>query len=280
MRKLDVGKRRTPGGLYQEAMNLAKQTEACKKAFEQTSAKEIETKEKIARQYIHSFTSEYLVKIDILARVSPKTAKVLKEGLVSWEKDANESFTTDYSTKYDFSYLSVEKRADQIAAMRSNTVDIIINQGMALRGTIIDTCMAATFEAITNSGKRPSMQINEYLSTLLLKHFPKYLKFYEGAWQAFESDNPDKFRHVCASLRELIRNLLGDDADKRKDTLKLLSSSETENDLIESLVGAVYANDRLINKGVHSELEENVATLSMRTSEIIIQYVLERQKST
>jgi hypothetical protein len=164
--------------------------------------------------------------------------------------------------------------------MRNNTIDIVINDGIALRSVLIDNCVSAAFEAITNSGTKPLMQINEYLSNLLLKHFPKYLKFYEGAWKALESDNPDRFRHVCASLRELIRNILGDDADKRKNTLKLLSNSETENDLIESLVGTVYANDRLINKGVHSELEENVATLSMRTSEIIVQYVLERQKST
>jgi len=162
---------------------------------------------------------------------------------------------------------------------RNSAIDISINTGMALRRNFSDYSLLAAIEAMEHAGNKPPIQIDEYISNLLLKHYPKLFKYYEGAWQAVESNNPDKFRHSSASLRELIKNILGDDKQERRKKLKKISVSETENDFIESLVQTLYANDRLLNKGVHSHLEENIATLSMKTTEIILQYILERQKS-
>jgi hypothetical protein len=80
---------------------------------------------------------------------------------------------------------------------------------MPLRRVLIDTSLSAAFEAMKKSGNKPPLQMDEYIGSLLRKHFPSFTKFYEGAWQALESNNPDKFRHASASLRELIKNLLG-----------------------------------------------------------------------
>lgn len=280
-RKLTIGKgsRKTFEQLNQESLNLAKQTEMCKKAFEQTSKKDIDTREGIFREYLHSFINENLAKIDILYRLSPKTAKNLRNNLVNWEKITLEDLTKDRSHNETVNSIPENQRQTLVLNMRNNDIDVIIDFGMSPRRFVVDTCLSATVEAMKKSGNKPPLQMDEYVSNLLLKHFPKYLKCYEGAWQAFESGNPDKFRHISASLRELIKNILGDDKEKRRDTIKQLSDSETENDFIESLVETIYANDRLLNKGVHSDLEESVATLSMRTCEIILQYVLERQKS-
>jgi len=263
--------------LREEYLGCAKETEACKRAFEQTSVTEIDTREKIAKQYIQSFVRENLIKTDILSKISPSTAKLLKLKLTHWQEMTLASLSYNYLSDQKIMSISERERGNFIREMRGNSIKIVVDF-MGIQQQFIDLPFNAAFEAVKHSGGKPSLESDEYLSNLLSKHFPNYSKYYQGAWKAFESDNPDRFRHCSASLRELIRNILGDDKEARQTKLREFSNSETENDLIESLATAIYANDRILNKGVHSELEERIVALSIKTTEIILQYVLEKKE--
>ena len=81
-------RRRSEPELRQQLRDLMKETETYKKAFQKTSIDEIETKLRIAKEYIDAFTRESLKKVEILDRMSPTTAKELEFKLKNWREIA------------------------------------------------------------------------------------------------------------------------------------------------------------------------------------------------
>jgi hypothetical protein len=258
--------------IIEQMRYLEKETEAYKKAFEQTSEIEIETRMKVAIEYVNALVHEYTKRTEIIAKMSPDTAKSLKFKLYGLHEAVLANISKDYQASPELRTMPEE----QIKRMRNEYLTHVVSQSYKLPCQMIDLCLSACFETAERTKLDPFQEKDENISFLLSKHFPKSVLKYEGALESLESDMPDKFRHASASMRELIVEVLGNGSRARKLSLQKFSSSESENNLVEALANTVDEINETLNKGVHAELEEKMVLLSIRITENILLYFLEK----
>ena len=101
---------------------------------------------------------------------------------------------------------------------------------------------------------------------------------YLGAWEAFESKNPDRYSHVSVSMRKLIEKLLGRNATEIKEKIHKISGSHTSTEFILSLAKTVISLRKALHKGVHEEIDRETALLTTRITEAIIEYLYEKEQ--
>jgi hypothetical protein len=140
--------------LTQKYNNLKEVTNTFRRAFEQTSKKDEETREKIFREYFNAFLMEKLCEIDLLERLSPLSAKNLRNSLVNWKEQTLEGLKNDYSSIIENKFMPEENRKNLISEMKNNFMDIIANAGMSLRSNFIDIALESALQAIKNSGNK------------------------------------------------------------------------------------------------------------------------------
>jgi len=109
--------------------------------------------------------------------------------------------------------------------------------------------------------------------------FPAMLN---GAWEAYYSDNPDRYRHVVSSCRELLnqvtKELIGGEALDRKERVRRILGSRHKTELVESaadLVDAIYSAQ---SAEEHTSPDQSMALFVLVETEHILYFLLEQSK--
>lgn len=261
-------RRKSIGELHEEYRELRREALAFWDAFKRIPEDDVDTRRKVAIEGIKRFAKMKVPEIQIIERFSPRVAKRLASRIRAMKRNTLEWLSKDYPNHSAFS-------EDMITDLKKSTLNLTVDNLGALIG-IGDEVFLACLDTIERTGGKLPKEIDERISELLIKHFPKHAKHYKGAWDALESDNPERFRHSSTSTRELIKRILGKGSEERKRMLESIHIPDTEAELIEALADTVYLIDRVLNKGVHSEVTEPTALLSIRASELILNYILDK----
>lgn len=124
-------------------------------------------------------------------------------------------------------------------------------------------------------------QLENDLDFLISEVNPEYVKLRTGAWEALESDNVDKIRHASVSMRELIKNIIGEilpSGKPRREGLKEALPYLKENELkfVDNTIELILCLDR----GVHrvSSLDEKFAKYVLSVGEKTLWLILRSRK--
>jgi len=263
--------------LLQKYLQLQRETEIHRKALENIPTEDTETRQKMVGDLLKLFVKTNIAQLQVIERFSPIVAKELKFKLENYEKTTLESFSKDYLNTPEIRHLPENMRKNMIKNLTNNSVDSSL-LFMDLVGQMNGLVFSACLETMNRTSGRPPEELDEYISRLVLKHFPEYVKPYKGAWQALESDNLDRFRHCSASMRKIVDGILGKGSLNRKEALKSFSIFGAEADLIDALAETVNKIYVTLNKGIHGEIRHKTALLSIRITEHILRYLLEEKE--
>lgn len=230
----------------------------------------------VRRMYSHFFKAfESMIKI--IGIYSPKTANSFNEMLNGFKEKTAEALNRDY-----------RKPLGTIGLTNRHSEEVAIRNARAVFNVQIDFLLIfynfieKTFDTIEETMKRtrgkPPIEHNEYIYFKLKEVDESYAKMYLGAWEAFESKNPERYRHVSTSTREIIRRLLGEKSEDRKKRIMEVSGSKTTTEFITSLAKAIDKLHDTLSKGVHREIDRETALLTIRITEAIIEYLYEKRE--
>jgi hypothetical protein len=206
-------------------------------------------------------TNEYL--IEVISYYSPNTAKELKAQLKNYAK-IQRSFLT-------------EKYLNSLQPLTDEQIDNHMKKALddAMKfGKINENTIGIVFIAVTDTLKRVGSEVpagtEDKIAKSLAQNKPELVRIYRGAIAALESDNPDRYRHCSASMRQIVDKTLGENASERMKVLREYTNSKKEIQLLKALAGLVKSVDEMWNKGVHEEIKPEIAFLTLQATELLI----------
>ena len=124
------------------------------------------------------------------------------------------------------------------------------------------------------------IEIKTEIDNKLEKLDPSFSIMRRGAWETLTSNHNDKERQAVTSMRELIKKaidkIVPDDGLSQKQKLKkiLSSDSESELELVSSIIDVVENLLKFHSKGTHYELSFEQAMYALLISEYTLYYLL------
>jgi DNA-binding MarR family transcriptional regulator len=126
------------------------------------------------------------------------------------------------------------------------------------------------------------------LDTLLSTLDDDFVDMRRGAWEALDSDNPDRLRHAAASQRDLLTQLLrriapeSEEVDPNQPGSKMkarlrnaLKGSESSADFVESVSSAIFTYYQNLNKYTHTnQKHEDSLRALLRAGEGLVEFIL------
>jgi hypothetical protein len=259
--------------LLKEYQKLDLKSKVHKENYEKAT-KAGNTKQRLqsAKDMINNDILKYEIMIEVIKKFSPIVAKNLSTSLIGYKERVKDSLREDFANLPKLELFSEKQLDDLINTFIEHDVNFLKIHG---------THIAEVFMAVSDTIKRTTCKIieekDESLKKLLQEIDPKYADMYEGAWQALESDNPERIRHSSSSLRKLVEQIVNLGAGKtRKEKVKSILKSKHETELVNALIDLVIALSGVLNKGVHEDLEFDTALFTMKITEYLLQYVLNR----
>lgn len=128
---------------------------------------------------------------------------------------------------------------------------------------------------------KEDMEIETELESMLGRINSEYPEMLRGAWSAFLSESPDKYRQTTTSLRELIRKVLDQLAPEegtRRDRVKKIIRSRTEAELVDAVADTVDKLYKLQSK-LHEKLDYESTLFALKTTEYLLYFLLKRAKA-
>jgi len=252
---------------YQKSLSIAKEL---RNILENIPYENIEPRVSLTKKTLDRYYKAFDLSLKIIRRFSPTAAKLLREQLSNFKKLADEDLNRDYRILLKTKH--IEPSEDIIVNLTNSTITRLMNF-LNLHAKFFNLAIITTIETFKYTRGKPPMELNEYIRDILEKIDSSCAKLYEGAWNAFHSENPDRYRHMATSLRELLKKLLGDKPSKMKEKIKNISGSNTTSMFIISLADSIEKLYETLCKGVHGEIDKETALLSLRIMESIIEYL-------
>ena len=252
-----------------EYLKLKSEADAFKAAFEGIPRSETSTRVRTAKEMLYKRGKAIEAIVRMVERFSPKAAKELSFKLKNHMKVVKDRFQTYYDSSPKFRNMPESMKKDIINSQIDISIDFSdINEQFA------SIVFVAVNEAMERTAGKPPVELDEYLKERLHSLNPKYAEFYEGSWEALESERHDRFSHCAVSNRRLIHGLVGEKGLARRAKLKSISKSSVEARLVESLADTVDRLNEVLSKGVHKEIEYETALLSLRITEHLLRFIL------
>lgn len=126
-------------------------------------------------------------------------------------------------------------------------------------------------------------QVQTVLEDMLDRLDPKYRAMLQGSWESFLSDNKDKYRQTCASLRELTRMVIDQLAPKeksRKARIRRILTSESEAELTELFVDTIAKLYNLQSKNVHTKPDYDSTLFALKATEYLLFFLLKKARNS
>jgi len=134
----------------------------------------------------------------------------------------------------------------------------------------------------TSSHPEAENRIRNELGSLLAGVDASYPSMLEGAWEAYYSDNPDRYRHAISSCRELLNQvtteLAGGEKLERQERVRRILGSGHKTEVVESaadLVNAIYGAQ---SAEEHTDPDASTALYVLVETEHIVYFILKHRK--
>jgi hypothetical protein len=131
----------------------------------------------------------------------------------------------------------------------------------------------------TSSRPEAERQLKSELASLLQKLDPSFTQMSNGAWEAYYSNNPDRYRQSLSSCRELLRKVidrLGGDKGTRREKVERIVQSRSTAEVIEAscqLVDSIYGAQ---SAGTHESKERSLALFVLVETEHLLYFLLQK----
>jgi hypothetical protein len=124
--------------------------------------------------------------------------------------------------------------------------------------------------------------IRNELGSLLSRIDANYPNMLEGAWEAYYSDNRDRYRHTISSCRELLsqvtRRLTSDKKLERKERIRQILGSKHRTELVESAAALVDAIYNAQSAEEHTSPDQATALFVLVETEHVLYFLLKQAK--
>ncbi|MFZ3077766.1 MAG: hypothetical protein WA139_04880 [Candidatus Aenigmatarchaeota archaeon] len=151
-------------------------------------------------------------------------------------------------------------------------------------GFVYDGQILKTTSGVSNLETKITTKVEDELK----KINPKLLEMRQGAIEALLSNKPDKARHVSASCRALIDNLLRelvpeieaekDESKIKKRLEKIFKDSESNEELVAATTKLIQALTTVQAKGSHSSITEETSIFVLELTDKLIYFILTMRK--
>jgi len=149
---------------------------------------------------------------------------------------------------------------------------------LSIHSNNIELVSSAIMETMKTLERPYILQKNEYLRMKLNQLGENFLALYDAAWKTFESDNPDRARQCCATVRELLNDLLdvkGKGKDRREKLSFILRNQDAT--FAEAFTEYIVALFYLLGKSVHrKKMNPNEVTFALTMLEDALLFLLAR----
>jgi hypothetical protein len=124
--------------------------------------------------------------------------------------------------------------------------------------------------------------IRNELGHLLSEVDADYPNMLEGAWEAYYSKNPDRYRHTISSCRELLsqvtRRLTSNKKMERKERIRQILGSKHRTELVESAAALVASIYDAQSAEEHTSPDQATASFVLVETEHILYFLLKQAK--
>jgi hypothetical protein len=140
-----------------------------------------------------------------------------------------------------------------------------------------------TTNEIRPTGAHPEAErlMESKLRQLLEKIDGSFPRMLRGAWEAYYSDNPDRYRQAVTSCRELLTDViqkLGGSGTRRQRIEQILDS-ESRAQVVDATVSLVQALYGIQSAQQHDEPDQATALFALVETEHILHFLLTRYSS-
>ena len=257
--------------LTEEYKNLSVKNEVYSNLYQDAKQKsdldrEIEATENLLKNAIVQIETL----IDICEHFCPTTAKILRNILENFKKMPHHDFRAEkkkLERKYKF--LTREQRDEIIRDTIENTLTFL-----RINNQNVELVSSSVFETMKTLERPYILQKSEYLESELNKFKGDFSVLYQSAWSSLESDNRDRFRQCCSTLRQLLDSIIDEKGEGKNREEKLSFILRNQDEKFEkAFVNYIKAIFKLLGKCVHAEMDMNEVTFIFTMVEDAILYL-------
>lgn len=254
--------------LLRQHLELTEKTNAAKESFASTHTNKRNDLFENFRKWMVLYIDSNRYMIEVINRFSPKTANILKSQIDEYSDRQRELLSESHWNTPDFRLFPEERLNKHIREMLDSAMQV----GDIYKKEVNMAFVVAIDTLRRVKGESP-LEPEELILKALSKHNVGLAKIYRGAYEALESDNPDRFRHCSASMRQIIDDTFGKNPEERKRTMEKAARSKQESEILKSLEDLVASIDKAWNKGVHAEIQAETAFLAIKATELAVSYL-------
>jgi hypothetical protein len=128
----------------------------------------------------------------------------------------------------------------------------------------------------TTTHPAAEIEVRNKLDELLSAIDSRFANMLDGAWEAYYSDNPDRYRQCLTSCRELLRQVLdqlGGEGTRRQRIVRIIGSRSTAEviDASVQMVESIYAAQ---SAGTHETRAQHQALFVLVETEHVLYYLI------
>jgi hypothetical protein len=254
--------------LLRQYLELSEKTEAAKESFAGTPTNKRADLFENFRKWLVLYVATNRYMIEVINRFSPRTAKSLKFQIDTYSDRQRELLSENYWNRPEYRSFPEEQLNEHMREMLDQAVQV---------GEIHEKEVNIAFVVAVDTLRRVKgefpLEPEELILKALSKHNADLAKIYRGAYEALESDNPDRFRHCSVSMRQIIDETFGKNSEERKKAIEKAARSKQESEILRSLEDLVASIDSAWNKGVHAEIQAETAFLAIKATELAVSYL-------
>lgn len=228
--------------------------------------REIEATENLLKNAI----AQIETMIVICEHFCPTTAKTLRNILGNFRKMPHHDFRAEkkkLERKYKF--LTGEQRDEIIRDGIENALTFL-----RIHNQNVELVSSSIFETMKTLERPYVLQKSEYLESELKKLKSDFSLLYQSAWNSLESDNRDRFRQCCSTLRKLLDSIIDEKGEgkNREEKLSFILRNQDEK-FAKAFVNYIKAIFNLLGKCVHVEMDMNEVTFTFAMVEDALLYL-------
>jgi hypothetical protein len=189
--------------LLKQYIQLSEKENTAKESFVGTPTDKRDDLFENFRKWMALFVDTNRYMIEVINRFSPRTAKTLKSQIDKYSDKQRELLSESHWNMPEYRSFTEE----QLNKLIRDILDDKIQAGGIYEKEVNMAFVVAIDTLRRVKGEFP-LEPKELILKALSKHNAGLAKIYRGAYEALESDNPDRFRHCSASMRQNYRRNL------------------------------------------------------------------------
>ena len=260
--------------LFQKYQGLEAQKEVYLEFYEKVKNKDIDKEMDYAQSLLENNIKRAQTLIEICEKFCPNTGKSLQSYLQSYKEIPHHDFVKYRENQRMKNPILPEESLDYIVRSIIETSF----DGLKIRNIMVHMVFNSIVEIIGSLDRPYALQKDDYLEKELNKIDRRLSQQYSSVWEILESENEERFRHSCLTLRELINNILnkkGVGKDQREKIDYILKNEDQK--FAESFREYLMTLFSLLNKGVHKDLEIRDMTFTLTMVEDALLFLVSKQ---